>query len=62
MSCQAGVADWRPLLLGMAFLVDEAYLPAILTVGPMTDEAFAQLCTEHPDLNLELMVLPYLIT
>jgi len=38
----------------MAFLVDEAYLPAILTVGPMTDEAFAQLCTEHPDLNFEL--------
>jgi Uma2 family endonuclease len=43
------------LILGdMAFLVDEAYLPAILTVGPMTDGAFAQLCVEHPDLNLEL--------
>lgn len=38
----------------MAFLVDEAYLPAILTMGPMTDEAFAQLCAEHPDLNLEM--------
>jgi Uma2 family endonuclease len=38
----------------MAFLVDEAYLPAILTVGPMTDEAFAQLCAEHPDSNLEM--------
>ena len=38
----------------MAFLVDEAYLPAILTVGPMTDEAFAQLCAAHPDFNLEL--------
>ena len=38
----------------MAFLVDEAYLPATLTAGPMTDEAFAQLCAEHPDLNLEL--------
>ncbi len=38
----------------MAFLVDEAYLPAILTVGPMTDEAFAHLCAEHPDLELEL--------
>ena len=37
----------------MALLVDQAYLPAILTVGPMTDEAFAQLCAEHPDLNLE---------
>ena len=38
----------------MAFLVDEAYLPAILTVGPMTDEAFAQLCADHPDLMFEL--------
>jgi Uma2 family endonuclease len=38
----------------MAFLVDEAYLPAILTAGPMSDEAFAQLCSEHPDLNLEM--------
>ena len=38
----------------MTFLVDEAYLPAILTVGPMTDEAFAQRCAEHPNLNLEM--------
>ena len=38
----------------MAFLIDEAYLPAVLTVGPMTDEAFAQLCADHADLNLEL--------
>ena len=38
----------------MAFLVDEAYLPAILTVGPMTDEAFAQMCEVHSGLNLEL--------
>ena len=38
----------------MAFQIDEAYLPATLTVGPMTDEAFAQLCAEHPDLELEL--------
>lgn len=38
----------------MAFLVEEAYLPATLTVGPMTDEAFARLCAEHADLNLEL--------
>src|ERR1035438_4750111 len=45
----------------MAFLVDEAHLPAILTVGPMTDEAFAQLCAEHPDLNLELSALGELI-
>ena len=45
----------------MAFLVDEAHLPAIVTVGPMTDEAFAQLCAEHPDLNLELSALGELI-
>lgn len=38
----------------MAFLVNEAYLPATFTVGPMTDEAFAQLCAEHSDLNFEL--------
>ncbi|MDX1980675.1 MAG: Uma2 family endonuclease [Bryobacteraceae bacterium] len=38
----------------MAFQIDEAHLPAILTVGPMTDEAFAELCDAHPDLNLEL--------
>ncbi len=38
----------------MAFVIDEAHLPANLTVGPMTDEAFAQLCAEHPDLNLEM--------
>ena len=38
----------------MAFLVDESYLPATLTVGPMTDESFAQLCAEHSDLHLEL--------
>ena len=42
------------ILSDMSFLVDEAYLPAILTVGPMADEAFARLCAEHPDLNLEL--------
>ncbi len=34
--------------------MDEAYLPAILTVGPMTDEAFAELCAEHPDVELEM--------
>jgi Uma2 family endonuclease len=38
----------------MAFMIEESHLPAILTVGPMTDEAFAELCAEHPDLNLEL--------
>jgi Uma2 family endonuclease len=39
---------------GMAFLIDEAYLPAILTVGPMTDEAFASFCEDHPDLSFEM--------
>jgi Uma2 family endonuclease len=38
----------------MAFAIDDAWLPAKLTVGPLTDEAFAQLCGEHPDVNLEL--------
>jgi Uma2 family endonuclease len=38
----------------MAFLVDEAYLPAILTVGPMTDEEFSSLCAAHPDLSFEM--------
>jgi Uma2 family endonuclease len=38
----------------MPFLVDEAYLPAILTAQPMTDEAFAELCSEHPDLFFEM--------
>jgi Uma2 family endonuclease len=38
----------------MAFVINDAHLPAILTVGPMTDEAFAQLCAEHEDLNLEM--------
>jgi Uma2 family endonuclease len=38
----------------MAFLVDEAYLPAILTAQPMTDEEFAELCSEHPDLFFEM--------
>jgi len=38
----------------MSFLVDEAYLPAMLTMGPMADEAFARLCADHADLNLEL--------
>ncbi len=44
-----------PLILKiMAFQIDDVHLPATLTVGPMTDEAFAALCNEHPDLNLEL--------
>jgi hypothetical protein len=30
----------------VGFLVDEAYLPATLTAGPMTDEGFVELCNE----------------
>src|SRR6266852_617933 len=45
----------------MAFQIDEAYLPATLTVGPMTDEAFPQLYAEHPDVELELSATGELI-
>ena len=38
----------------MAFLIDEAHLPAILTSQPMTDEEFAELCSAHPDLFFEM--------
>lgn len=38
----------------MAFTIDEAYLPAILTAPPMTDEEFAEFCSEHPDLFFEV--------
>ena len=38
----------------MAFLIDEAFLPATLTAHPMTDEEFAAFCAEHPDLFFEM--------
>ena len=38
----------------MPFLIDEAHLPAILTVGPMTDEEFATFCAQHPNLSFEM--------
>jgi Uma2 family endonuclease len=38
----------------MAFTIDEAFLPAILTAPPMTDEQFAAFCSEHPDLSFEM--------
>src|SRR5580698_406464 len=38
----------------MAFVIDDAFLPAILTAHPMTDEEFAGLCAEHPDLFFEM--------
>ena len=38
----------------MPFVIDDAYLPAILTAQPMSDEEFAAFCAEHPDLNFEM--------
>jgi Uma2 family endonuclease len=38
----------------MAFTIDEAFLPAILTAQPMTDEQFAEFCSEQPDLFFEM--------
>ena len=40
--------------MGMAFVIDPAYLPAILTADPMTDDEFAELCSEHSDLSFEV--------
>ena len=38
----------------MAFAIDLEHLPAVLTCGPMTDEEFAKLSSEHPDLFFEM--------
>jgi Uma2 family endonuclease len=38
----------------MPFSIGEEFLPAILTAHPMTDEEFAELCSEHPDLFFEM--------
>jgi Uma2 family endonuclease len=38
----------------MTFEISDAYLPATLTVPPMTDEEFAAFCAKHPDLNFEM--------
>jgi len=35
-------------------VIEDAFLPAILTVDPMTDEEFAEFCAEHPDLFFEM--------
>lgn len=48
----------------MVLTIDEAFLPATLTAPPMTDEEFAEFCSEHPDLWFEttaegeLIVMP----
>ena len=38
----------------MTFAIDDAFLPATLTVPPMTDEEFAACCAKHPDLHFEM--------
>lgn len=38
----------------MQLTIDEAYLPAKLTTGPMTDEEFAEFCAEYPDHFIEM--------
>ncbi len=38
----------------MTFAISDAYLPATLTVPPMTDEEFVAFCAKHPDLNFEM--------
>jgi len=38
----------------MTMLIDEAFLPAILTSHPMTDDEFAGFCAEHPGLFFEV--------
>lgn len=38
----------------MAFVIEDAFLPATLTAEPMTDEEFAEFCAEHPDLFFEM--------
>ena len=38
----------------MAMLLEDTFLPAILTAPPMTDEEFAEFCAEHPDLFFEM--------
>ena len=40
--------------MGMAFLIDTEYLPATLTAHPMSDEEFAEFCSEHPELFFEM--------
>lgn len=52
----------------MPLIPEDAWLPAILTPPPMTDEEFLAFCSEHPDLNFEttsggeLIVMPQTFT
>jgi Uma2 family endonuclease len=38
----------------MPFTIEDTWLPATLTAPPMTDEAFAELVSAHPDLWFEM--------
>jgi Uma2 family endonuclease len=38
----------------MPFVIDDIYLPAMITASPMTDGEFAAFCAEHPDLFFEM--------
>jgi Uma2 family endonuclease len=38
----------------MTLLVDPDFLPATLTSHPMSDEEFAEFCSDHPDLSFEM--------
>lgn len=38
----------------MAFVIEESWLPATLTVPPMNDDQFAEFCAEHPELFFEM--------
>ena len=38
----------------MTLAIDDAFLPAILTGRPMSDDEFAAFCAEHPDLWFEM--------
>ena len=38
----------------MAFVLDYDFLPATLTAHPMSDEEFAEFCSEHSDLFFEM--------
>jgi len=35
-------------------VIDEAWLPATLTAGPMTDEQFTKFCADNPDFFIEM--------
>jgi Uma2 family endonuclease len=37
----------------MPLVIEEGWLPATLTAPPMTDEQFAEFCSEHPDYFIE---------